>query len=152
MTAFYFLAFLSASAAAASTGSLFLPGAWYQSLKKPDWTPPKKAFPIIWTALYVASAIAATRVALSDDPAPGLALWSVQIALNTLWTPVFFGAHRMATGMIVIALLWLVLAITCVVFLQTDLWAGLLMLPYFAWIGLASALNWRIWRDNRDSA
>ena len=152
MTAFYFLAFLSASAAAAVTGSLFLPGAWYQSLKKPDWTPPKKAFPIIWTALYVASAIAATRVALSDDPAPGLALWSVQIALNTLWTPVFFGAHRMATGMVVIALLWLVLAITCVVFLQTDLWAGLLMLPYFAWIGLASALNWRIWRDNRDSA
>ena len=152
MTAFYFLAFLSASAAAAVTGSLFLPGAWYQSLKKPDWTPPKKAFPIIWTALYVASAVAATRVALSDDPAPGLALWSVQIALNTLWTPVFFGAHRMATGMVVIALLWLVLAITCVVFLQTDLWAGLLMLPYFAWIGLASALNWRIWRDNRDSA
>ena len=152
MTAFYFLAFLSASAAAAVTGSLFLPGAWYQSLKKPDWTPPKKAFPIIWTALYIASAIAATRVALSDDPAPGLALWSVQIALNTLWTPVFFGAHRMATGMVVIALLWLVLAITCVVFLQTDLWAGLLMLPYFAWIGLASALNWRIWRDNRDSA
>ena len=50
MTAFYFLAFLSASAAAAATGSLFLPGAWYQSLKKPDWTPPKKAFPIIWTA------------------------------------------------------------------------------------------------------
>jgi hypothetical protein len=47
---------------------------------------------------------------LSDDPAPGLALWSVQIALNTLWTPVFFGAHRMATGMAVIALLWLVLA------------------------------------------
>ena len=152
MTAFYVLAILSASAAAAATGSLFLPGAWYQSLKKPDWTPPKKAFPIIWTALYIASAIAATRVALSDDPAPGLALWSVQIALNTLWTPVFFGAHRMATGMVVIALLWLVLAITCVVFLQTDLWAGLLMLPYFAWIGLASALNWRIWRDNRDSA
>ena len=53
MTAFYFLAFLSASAAAAATGSLFLPGAWYQSLKKPDWTPPKKAFPIIWTALIV---------------------------------------------------------------------------------------------------
>lgn len=53
----------------------------------------EKAFPIIWTALYVASAIAATRVALSDDPAPGLALWSVQIALNTLWTPVFFTAR-----------------------------------------------------------
>ncbi|NHF72985.1 tryptophan-rich sensory protein TspO [Paracoccus xiamenensis] len=152
MTAFYFLVFLSAAAAAATTGSLFLPGAWYQSLKKPDWTPPKKAFPIVWTALYVASAIAATRVALSDNPAPGLALWSLQIALNTLWTPVFFGAHRMGMGMIVIALLWLVLAISCVVFLRIDLIAGLLMLPYFAWVGLASALNWRIWRDNRDSA
>lgn len=152
MTAYYFLLFLSASAAAAATGSIFLPGAWYQSLKKPSWTPPKKAFPIIWTALYVASAVAATRIALSDDPAPGLALWSLQIALNTLWTPVFFGARRMVMGMIIIAALWLVLAISCVVFLRTDLIAGLLMLPYFDWIGLASALNWRIWRDNRDSA
>ena len=152
MTAFYFLVFLSASAAAAATGSVFLPGKWYQSLKKPSWTPPKKAFPIVWTALYVISAIAATRIALGENPAPGLALWSLQIALNTLWTPVFFGARRMAMGMVVIAVLWFVLAITTVVFLQTDLLAGLLMLPYFAWIGLAAALNWRIWRDNRESA
>lgn len=152
MTAFYFLIFLSACAAAAATGSLFLPGPWYQSLKKPDWTPPKKAFPIIWTTLYVASAIAATRVAISDDPAPGLALWSLQIALNTLWTPVFFGARRMGMGMAIIAALWLVLGLTTIAFLQTDLLAGLLMVPYFGWVGLASALNWRIWRDNRDSA
>lgn len=152
MTALYFLCFLSACAAAAATGSVFLPGAWYQSLKKPDWTPPKKAFPIVWTALYVISAIAATRIALSENPAPGLALWSLQIALNTLWTPIFFGAKRMAGGMVVIALLWLVLAATTVVFLQTDLLAGLLMIPYLGWISLASALNWRIWRDNRDSA
>ena len=152
MTAFYFLVFLSACAAAAATGSLFLPGPWYQSLKKPDWTPPTKAFPIIWTALYVASAIAATRVAISDDPAPGLALWSLQIALNTLWTPVFFGARRMGMGMIIIAALWLVLGLTTIAFLQTDLLAGLLMIPYLGWISLASALNWRIWRDNRDSA
>ncbi|TKW66725.1 MAG: tryptophan-rich sensory protein [Paracoccus denitrificans] len=152
MIAFYFLCFLSACAAAAATGSAFLPGEWYQSLKKPDWTPPKKAFPIVWTTLYVASAIAATRIAISDNPAPGLALWSTQIALNTLWTPIFFGAKRMGMGMIVIAALWVVLAIATVVFLQTDLIAGLLMIPYFAWIGLAAALNWRIWRDNRDSA
>lgn len=152
MTALYFLCFLSACAAAAATGSVFLPGAWYQGLKKPDWTPPKKAFPIVWTALYVISAIAATRIALGQNPAPGLALWSLQIALNTLWTPVFFGARRMAGGMIVIALLWIVLAITTVVFLQTDLLAGLLMIPYLGWISIAAALNWRIWRDNRDSA
>lgn len=152
MTALYFLCFLSACAAAAATGSVFLPGAWYQGLKKPDWTPPKKAFPIVWTALYVISAIAATRIALGPNPGPGLALWSLQIALNTLWTPVFFGARRMAGGMIVIALLWIVLAITTVVFLQTDLLAGLLMIPYLGWISIAAALNWRIWRDNRDSA
>lgn len=152
MTALYFLCFLSACAAAAATGSVFLPGAWYQGLKKPDWTPPKKAFPIVWTTLYVISAIAATRIALGQNPAPGLALWSLQIALNTLWTPVFFGARRMAGGMIVIALLWIVLAITTVVFLQTDLLAGLLMIPYLGWISIAAALNWRIWRDNRDSA
>ncbi|WBU52769.1 TspO/MBR family protein [Paracoccus sp. SCSIO 75233] len=150
MTAFYFFVFLAACGAAAATGSVFLPGAWYQSLKKPSWTPPKKAFPIVWTTLYVASAIAATRIAISDNPGPGLALWSLQIALNTLWTPVFFGAKRMGMGMIVIALLWLVMAAITVVFLQTDLIAGLLMIPYFAWIGLAGALNWRIWRANRN--
>ncbi|SDD43636.1 tryptophan-rich sensory protein [Paracoccus isoporae] len=152
MAAYYFLMFLAASGAAAVTGSVFRPGRWYLTLQKPGWTPPRKAFPIIWTALYVLSAIAATRIALSPDPAPGLALWTVQITLNTLWTPVFFGAQRMGMGMIVIALLWVVLAATVVMFLMTDLMAGLLMIPYFTWVGLAAALNWRIWRDNGESA
>ncbi|WBU63748.1 tryptophan-rich sensory protein TspO [Paracoccus aerodenitrificans] len=152
MAGFYFLILLSACAAAAATGSVFLPGEWYRSLKKPSWTPPKKAFPIVWTALYVISAFAATRIALSANPAPGLALWSLQIALNTLWTPVFFGARRMGMGMIVIAVLWVVLAAIIPVFLQADLLAGLLMIPYLVWISIAAGLNWRIWRDNRDLA
>ena len=149
MTAFYFLTFLSACAAAAATGSVFLPGPWYQQLKKPEWTPPKMAFPIVWTTLYIVSAIAATRIALQPDGAPGLALWSLQIALNTLWTPVFFGARRMAMGMVVIGALWVVLALCIVVFLRIDLIAGLLMIPYLVWITIAAGLNWRIWRDNR---
>ena len=147
-----FFIFLLACAAAASTGIIFKPGQWYASLVKPRFTPPNWAFPVAWTVIYLLLAWAGYRLTLIPGSEMVLALWAAQIALNTLWTPVFFGAHRMATGMVVIALLWLVLAITCVVFLQTDLWAGLLMLPYFAWIGLASALNWRIWRDNRDSA
>ncbi|MDO5605142.1 MAG: TspO/MBR family protein [Paracoccus sp. (in: a-proteobacteria)] len=148
MSGFYFFTFLAACAAAAATGSIFLPGAWYQGLKKPAWTPPKRAFPIIWTALYVISAIAATRIAQHPGAAPGLALWSLQIALNTLWTPVFFGARRMGTGMAVIAALWVVVALMVLVFLRIDLIAGLMMVPYLAWLSLAAALNWRIWRDN----
>ena len=77
-----------------------------------------------------------------------LALWALQIALNTLWTPVFFGAHRLRAAMGIILLLWLSVAAAMVSFWELDLVAGLLMVPYLAWLCVATALNYRIWRDN----
>lgn len=143
-----FLTFLAASAAAASTGSLFKPGAWYEALNKPAWTPKKWMFPVIWSLLYVMSAYAAARVAMQDASGQALAFWSVQIALNTLWTPVFFGGHRIKAGMVVIAALWLVLLATTLAFFGLDLIAGALMVPYLAWVGVAAALNFYILRHN----
>lgn len=144
--------FLAACVAAGATGALFSPGAWYAGLRKPAWTPPDWLFPIAWTILYVLIAAAAARVAPLPGAALGMALWALQIALNTLWTPVFFGLRRMAGGVVVLAALWVAVASTTVVFLGLDVWAGLMFLPYLVWVSYAAALNIAVWRMNRDSA
>ncbi len=144
-----FLIFLAATGAAAATGTIFRPGDWYEGLRRPDWAPPKWAFPLVWTTLYVLMAWAAARVAPLPAAGYALALWALQIALNTLWTPVFFGAHRMGLGAAILLLLWLTVATMLWQFWRLDGWAALMILPYLAWLSLAAALNVRIWRDNR---
>lgn len=144
--------FLLASAAAASTGAIFKPGPWYESLRKPGFTPPKIVFPIAWTAIYLISAWAAARVATLPGAGPALSLWAAQIALNTLWTPVFFGAHRTGAAMAVMVVLWLTVAAAMLAFWRLDPLAGALMLAYLGWLCLAAALNWRIWHDNPPGA
>lgn len=149
MTLGLFPIFLLASVAAAATGMIFRPGAWYAGLRKPGFTPPNWAFPVAWTVIYLLSALAAARVAVLPGAGMALALWSAQIALNTLWTPVFFGARRMGLAMVVMAALLVTVAAMAWAFASLDGWAGLMLLPYLAWLGVASALNWRIWRDNK---
>jgi len=144
-----FLIFLAATGAAAATGTIFRPGDWYEGLRRPDWAPPKWAFPLVWTTLYVLMAWAAARVVPLPAAGYALALWALQIALNTLWTPVFFGAHRMGLGAAILLLLWLTVATMLWQFWRLDGWAALMILPYLAWLSLAAALNVRIWRDNR---
>ncbi|WP_111558332.1 tryptophan-rich sensory protein TspO [Paracoccus sediminilitoris] len=143
-----FLIFMVASAAAAATGIIFRPGSWYDGLRKPSFTPPKWAFPVAWSTIYLLSAIAAARVALLPGAGLALALWAAQIALNTLWTPTFFGARRMGMAMGVMAVLWAVVAGMVVQFWMLDWRSGLMLLPYLAWLCVATGLNWRVWRDN----
>lgn len=143
-----FLILLLACAAAGATGVLFKPGAWYEGLRKPGFTPPNWVFPVVWTTLYVLIAWAGARLAVLPGAGIAMALWAAQIALNTLWTPVFFGAHRLGAGMAVLALLWLVVAALLVAAFRLDLWAGLMLLPYLVWLSIAGALNFRLWRDN----
>ena len=129
-----FLILLIACAAAGATGILFQPGAWYDGLAKPWFNPPRWAFPVAWTTLYVLIAWAGARLAHLPGAGLVMALWAAQIALNTLWTPVFFGAHRMGMGVAVIALLWLVVAALTVLAFRLDRVAG--------------ALNYRLWQMN----
>jgi tryptophan-rich sensory protein len=70
-----------------------------------------------------------------------MAFWALQIALNTLWTPVFFGLHKMRAGMVVMVLLWLSVAATTWTFFGLDFVAGLLFVPYLVWVCIAFALN-----------
>lgn len=143
-----FFLFLIASAGAGATGMLFQPGDWYEGLKKPDWRPKNWMFPVVWTTIYVLSSLAAARVAPLAGNAYAMAFWAMQIAFNTLWTPVFFGARRMGLGMAVMAVLIVAVAGMLVTFWRLDAWAGIMLLPYAVWLCLAAPLNWRVWRDN----
>jgi translocator protein len=142
--------FLAATFGAGATGALFQPGEWYRRLAKPGWTPPDWLFPIAWTVLYIAMAIAVWRVAYSDGPwvYPAVAFWSAQIVLNALWSPVFFGLRRLGAAMVVIVFLWLAVAATTAAFLQVDAVAGLMLVPYLVWVSYAGALNFAILRMN----
>ncbi|MDD0999165.1 TspO/MBR family protein [compost metagenome] len=144
-----FLVFLLACGAAASTGLIFKPGPWYESLIKPGFTPPNWVFPVAWSTIYLLLAWAGYRLTLIPASQPVLALWAAQIALNTLWTPVFFGAQRILAAMVILAVLWLVVAAMVVMALRLDLITGLILFPYLVWLCVAAALNFSILIKNR---
>tara|TARA_B100001121_G_C18156567_1_gene374773 strand:- start:5 stop:469 length:465 start_codon:yes stop_codon:yes gene_type:complete len=143
-----FLIFLLACFSAGATGGLFPPGSWYAGLKKPSWTPPNWLFPVAWTSLYVCMSFAGARAALSPDNSLAMALWSLQIALNTLWTPVFFGLKNLKLGLIVLIALWASVATTMLALWQVDWFSGVLFFPYLVWVTVAGALNAAVWRMN----
>ncbi|SER85265.1 TspO and MBR related proteins [Tranquillimonas rosea] len=143
-----FLLFLVVCGASATTGSMFQPGEWYRALDKPTWTPPNWVFPVTWTVLYLLISAAAARVAPLDGSGVALGLWAMQIAYNTLWTPIFFGLRRMRPALIIIGVLWLAVAATMVAFLRLDLWAGLMFVPYLVWVTIAGGLNASVLRRN----
>lgn len=143
-----FLTFLVACGAAGATGAMFEPGSWYEELDKPSWTPPGWVFPVVWMALYVTMAWTAMRIAQIDGSQQALAFWAVQIAFNTLWSPVFFGLKRMRAAMIVLCFLWVAVAATMISFAQLDPLAGALFAPYLLWVTIAGALNLSVWRRN----
>jgi tryptophan-rich sensory protein len=143
-----FLTFLAACGAAGATGAMFEPGTWYDKLDKPVWTPPGFVFPLVWVTLYIAMSYAAMRVALIDGSQQALAFWAVQIAFNTLWSPVFFGLRRMRAAMVILSCLWTAVALTMVSFYLTDPLAGALIAPYLLWVTIAGALNLSVWRRN----
>ncbi|MCW6056257.1 tryptophan-rich sensory protein TspO [Pseudomonas fragariae (ex Marin et al. 2024)] len=144
-----FFIFLLACCAAGATGIIFKPGAWYESLEKPSFTPPNWAFPVAWTTIYLLLAWAGYRLTLIPGSEVVLALWAAQIALNTLWTPVFFGANRLVAAMVILVLLWVVVAAMIVMALQLDIITGLILFPYLVWLSVAAALNFSILRHNR---
>ncbi|HKK86840.1 MAG TPA: TspO/MBR family protein [Roseovarius sp.] len=148
----YFVIFLAACFAAGSTGGLFPPGLWYERLNKPSWTPPNWLFPVAWTTLYLCMAAAGARAAISPDNGLAMALWALQIALNGLWTPVFFGLRNMRLGLIVLMALWASVAASMAALWMVDWVAGLLFVPYLVWVTVAGALNLSVIRLNADAA
>lgn len=122
---------------------------WYPTLVKPSWNPPNWIFSPVWTALYLMMAVAAWLVWRSGGNIRGaMILFFSQLALNFAWSFLFFGARSPWLGLMDITMLWLALVITVIVFFQKSAAAGLLMLPYLAWVSFATILNLAIWRLN----
>ncbi|MEM9797573.1 MAG: TspO/MBR family protein [Pseudomonadota bacterium] len=147
-----FLIFLAACGAAATTGAMFPPGDWYRRLDKPSWTPPDWLFPLAWTMLYLSLAVTAARVAGQDGSAYAMAFWAMQIAFNTLWTPVFFGLRRLGAALIVLVGLWIAVIGLLVSLWPLDTLGFWLTVPYLIWVSYAGALNADIFRRNRGGA
>jgi len=146
-----FATYLAACSGAAATGAVFSPGPWYRALKKPVWTPKDWMFPVVWTTLYFLMAGAAMIASQEEGSRLALALWALQITLNTLWTPIFFGLRRIRAGMLVMTFLWLAVAATTVSLATLSTTAGLLFLPYLLWVTIAGALNFWVMLNNPDT-
>lgn len=144
--------FFAACFGAGITGGLFAPGPWYRTLHKPWFTPPDWVFPVTWMVLYVCMAMAGARTAVLDGNGLAMAFWALQIALNGLWSPVFFGLKNIRLGMVVVSALWLSVLGGLVAMWQIDMIAGLLFVPYLIWVSIAAALNAGVWRLNPDVA
>lgn len=140
--------FIGACCAAAATGSMFPPGKWYDALEKPSWNPPNWVFPVVWSILYIVIAVAAARVSGLPGSALAMAFWALQIALNTLWSPVFFGLRRLRAGLVIIVLLWVSVFGAMLTAWQLDTTAGMLLVPYLVWVSIAAALNASVLRLN----
>lgn len=120
---------------------------FYAQLNQPAWAPPTWLFGPAWTVLYLLMAVAAWRVARAGR-SPALLVYLVQLALNALWSWLFFGWHMGAAAFACIVVLWLLIAATIVLFRRIDRLAAALLLPYIAWVSFASALCFSIWQRN----
>eukprot|EP00475_Leptophrys_vorax_P022947 TRINITY_DN3123_c0_g1_i1.p2 TRINITY_DN3123_c0_g1~~TRINITY_DN3123_c0_g1_i1.p2 ORF type:complete len:169 (-),score=9.45 TRINITY_DN3123_c0_g1_i1:373-879(-) len=124
---------------------------WYKKLRKPTWTPPGWAFPVIWTALYILMGIAAWLVYLKggfEAQKVPLAVYGFQLFLNFLWTPLFFYLKRIDWAVAEIVILWYAILCNIATFWRIDRIAALLLVPYFAWVTTATRLNWYIYQHN----
>ena len=147
---------LALTFSAALLGSLFTRNAisdWYANLNKPFFTPPNWLFGPVWTALYVLMAVSAAIVWHKGlDKAAvriALALFLLQLILNSLWTPLFFGLKMPLVAFIEILLLWIAIGLTILAFARVSIAAAVLLLPYILWTSFAAVLNFSIWLLNR---
>lgn len=127
------------------------PGSWYANLDKPWWHPPMWIFASVWSVLYLLMGISAWRVWRKDGFARAggaLTLFLVQLGLNALWMPVFFGMRRPDLALLVMVTLLIMIAATRKAFRKHDRLAAWLLVPYLLWVGLATALNAALWRMN----
>lgn len=122
-------------------GLFNVPGEWYAGLAKPAFNPPNWLFGPAWTLLYILIAVAGWRVWLRDHTGWSMRLWWVQMALNFLWTPVFFGADRVDLALIIILLLLAPIIAFIAKTWMRDRVTSWLFVPYAVWVAFASVLN-----------
>jgi benzodiazapine receptor len=148
------IGFLVLTFAVAAIGGAVTAGSvhtWYPTLNKPAFNPPDWIFGPIWTALYLMMAVSAALAWSGARPGarrPAITWFLLQLALNLGWSLLFFGLHQVALAFGWLVLLWLAIAATIRCFWSISRPAGLLLIPYLAWVGFAGLLNFLIWRLN----
>lgn len=143
---FVFLSLLVGGAAAFFTEPSI--AGWYAGLNKPSFNPPNWVFAPVWTTLYVLMGVAASRVWKITGFGTAIIFWLLQLAFNFCWSALFFWRHRIGLALADLVALWLVLAVTLILFWRRDRVAGWLLAPYLAWVSFAFALNLAIWQLN----
>jgi tryptophan-rich sensory protein len=127
---------------------------WFDALVKPELMPPGATFGIVWTILYILLGLS-IAIILNARGAKGrglaIGLFVAQMLLNFSWSPVFFGMHQVRTALFIILAMLAISAVVTVLFLRIRRTAGLLMLPYLAWLAFASILNYQIIQLNPDA-
>jgi benzodiazapine receptor len=117
---------------------------WFDALQKPSFMPPGWAFGVVWPILYVLLGIALAMI-LAEPPSPrrqaALTLFFIQLALNFAWLPIFFAGHDVVLANVVIFVMAVVTAVAARLFLKLRKTAGLLMVPYLAWLVFAATLT-----------
>lgn len=145
------MALLAICYGVAAVGAQFMPGAWYEQLAKPSWTPPGWIFGPVWTVLYGMMAVAAWLVWKRHGAAGArwpLLLFAVQLFLNGMWSWLFFGLEHPGAALVDIVALWMAILATTLGFWRLSRLAAALLVPYLAWVSFATALNLAIWRLN----
>ncbi len=145
------LIFVVVCEAVGASGTFFtvraIPG-WYAALKKPSFNPPNWIFGPVWTALYALQGIAAYLVFRSNGTGAAFIIFIIQLALNAIWTPLFFGAKRLGAALAELILLLIFIIATIILFSGISILAAWLMVPYVLWVAFATILNYGIWRLN----
>ena len=132
-------------------GSRSMPVEWYLQLQKPTWTPPGYLFGPVWSLLYLTMGVAAWLVwkrAGFVGARIALILFIAQLALNGMWSWIFFGLHKPGIAFAEILVLWGMILGTLIAFWQKSPPAGILLTPYLIWVSFAAALNYAIWQMN----
>ncbi len=125
---------------------------WYAGLAKPSFNPPNWIFAPVWTALYILMAYSVWRITKvpgsRSDHRTALTFFFLQLALNALWSWLFFGLNNPLAGLLDIVPQLLLILATIVSFKRLDRLAALCLAPLAAWVAFASVLNFEIWRLN----
>ncbi len=146
---------LAALAAGAVGGLASQPDEWYAALTKPSWNPPSWVFGPVWTTLYVMMGVAAALAwpgRATRAGRVGFLLFGLQLALNALWSWIFFRWHRLDLAFVELTVLWVTILGTMIAFRWIRPLAGFLLLPYLAWVTFAGVLNFTIARLNPGGA
>jgi len=142
---------------ASSAGFVFPLGdanPWYATLTEPSFAPPNWVFGPVWTTLYLLIATSAYRIVMTTEHSfnkllpLAVALWSLQLALNVIWTPIFSGAQNLEVAFYYIIALWASILAYIVVAWRVERWAAIIMIPYLCWVSFASVLNYNYWQLN----